>query len=306
MSIAFIYPGQGAQFVGMGSDLYENSATFKQVFDSCSEASGIDLKAVCFKGQNQSLGETIQPAIFAHSVALTEVIKEAGIQPDCVGGLSLGEYAALCTGGVFSADTGCKLVNIRGKLMDEGVPTGVGGMASVIGLNVEIIEKLVEEKSTNVWVSNYISDGQTVIGGEKMAVEALVESLKEAGAKMVQTLNVAGPFHTEMLKDAAESFGEVLETVEIALPNHTVYSNVLGTPYGKESVQTLLVKQMYSPVKWNQCVKHMVANGVDTFIEIGPGNVLGKTIKRDYKALKRSVFSVQDSKSLEKALEALS
>lgn len=306
MSIAFIYPGQGAQFVGMGSDLYENSATFKQVFDSCSEASGIDLKAVCFKGQNQSLGETIQPAIFAHSVALTEVIKEAGIQPDCVGGLSLGEYAALCTGGVFSADTGCKLVNIRGKLMDEGVPTGAGGMASVIGLNVEIIEKLVEEKSTNVWVSNYISDGQTVIGGEKMAVEALVESLKEAGAKMVQTLNVAGPFHTEMLKDAAESFGEVLETVEIALPNHTVYSNVLGTPYGKESVQTLLVKQMYSPVKWNQCVKHMVANGVDTFIEIGPGNVLGKTIKRDYKALKRSVFSVQDSKSLEKALEALS
>lgn len=306
MSIAFIYPGQGAQFVGMGSDLYENSATFKQVFDSCSEASGIDLKAVCFKGQNQSLGETIQPAIFAHSVALTEVIKEAGIQPDCVGGLSLGEYAALCTGGVFSADTGCKLVNIRGKLMDEGVPTGVGGMASVIGLNVEIIEKLVEEKSTNVWVSNYISDGQTVIGGEKMAVEALVESLKKAGAKMVQTLNVAGPFHTEMLKDAAESFGEVLETVEIALPNHTVYSNVLGTPYGKESVQTLLVKQMYSPVKWNQCVKHMVANGVDTFIEIGPGNVLGKTIKRDYKALKRSVFSVQDSKSLEKALEALS
>jgi [acyl-carrier-protein] S-malonyltransferase len=305
MSIAFIYPGQGAQFVGMGRDLYENNGIFKQVFEACSEASGINLKAVCFNGENQTLGEYIQPAIFANSVALTAVIKDAGIYPDCVGGLSLGEYAALCAAGVFSPEVGSGLVSTRGKLMDEGVPSGSGGMASVIGLNIEAIQAVIKQQATNVWIANYISEGQTVIGGVKTEVESLADPLKEAGAKLVQILNVAGPFHTVMLKDASEAFDKVLDNVDISSPKTTVYSNVLGMPYADQAIKPLLVEQMISSVKWHQCVKHMVDNGVDTLVEIGPGNVLGKTIQRGYKSLKRNIFSVQDIKTLEKALETL-
>jgi len=260
---------------------------------------------VCFDGEKQELGEYVQPAIFAHSAALTTVIEARGISAKVYGGLSLGEYGALYGAGVLSLEDGCALVRQRGRLMDAAVPPGEGSMASVIGLSPEEVEAVVAQARLNAWAANYISEAQTVIGGEAADVDALIPIIEKAGAKMVQRLRVAGPFHTPMLKAASEAYKDVLEQISLKPATATVYSNVLGKPYGSESISELLVKQMISPVRWSSCVAHMVESGVDTFIEIGPGNVLGKVIKRSYPQHKSRVFSVQDEKSLEQLLEAI-
>lgn len=299
MKIAFLYPGQGAQYEGMAKDLYEHNDVFRATFDECSEASGLDLKKVCFEGENLDKGEYVQPAIFAHSISLTQVVKQMGFKPSVFAGLSLGEYAALAAAGIFSPGEGCALVRQRGKLMDEAVEPGKGGMVCVIGLEASRIKAIIKPYNKYVWIANYISDNQTVIGGQNAVLSEILEEFIKAGAKMARPLNVAGPFHTPMLSGAAASFMSHLSTVQFNMTQEAVYSNYFGRMYqSRDDKYDVLARQICSPVHWNDCVRDIMSSKLDLYIELGPGKVIGQELKRNYKEEKDKVFSVQDVESL--------
>ena len=299
--IAFIFPGQGAQACGMGQDFYEQTETGKRIFDKATELMGFSMPQLCFEENDRlDITEYTQAAMVTASIAMMRVLEENGIKPDVAAGLSLGEYCALAAAGVMSDEDA---VRQRGILMQEAVPVGEGAMAAILALDASAIEE-VTGAMEGVWIANYNCPGQIVISGEKAAVEDACEKLKAAGAKRAVMLNVSGPFHSGMLADAGERLGEVLSQVELHEPQIPYVANVTAQ-YVKSAaeVKELLTRQVSSSVRWQQSVEAMIADGVDTFIEIGPGKTLAgfmRKISRDVKTL-----NVEKLEDISKVAEAL-
>ena len=296
---AFIFPGQGAQYCGMGQDFYENSKTAKAVFDRATELLGFSMPELCFeKNDRLDITEYTQAAMVTVSVAMMKVMEEQGFRPDVAAGLSLGEYPALVAAGVMSADDAILTVRKRGILMQEAVPAGIGGMSAVLGMTAEQINEVVDTIE-NVQVADYNCPGQIVISGKKEAVEEASEKLKEAGARRVLPLNVSGPFHSYLLEDAGKKLGEYLENVTISEPVIPYVANVTAQYVTSAAdVKPLLKKQVSSSVRWQQSVETMLADGVDRFIEIGPGKTLSGFIKKIDKGA--AVLNIEKLEDLEK------
>ena len=294
--IAFIFPGQGAQYVGMGKDFYEQIPSARSVIDAASQATGLDIPALCFEENDRiHVTEYTQIAMLAVEAAMLRALEEKGVHSQVNGGLSLGEYGALIASGVMSEEDAFKVVRQRGILMQEEVPTG-GAMAAVLGTDAALIEEICEKTEGIVSIANYNCPGQIVITGEEDAVKRAGEALKEAGARRIVPLKVSGPFHSAMLKEAGEKLGEVLSEAKINEFEIPYVTNVTAQYVTEASeVTELLKKQVSSSVRWKQCVEKMIADGVDTFIEIGPGKTLTgflKKIDRSVKAL--NIEKVED------------
>ncbi|AIS52560.1 malonyl CoA-acyl carrier protein transacylase FabD [Thermoanaerobacter kivui] len=307
MKIAFIYPGQGAQYAGMGKDIYEKYEEAREIFEKADKALGFSISKLCFEGPEEELMKTenTQPAILTVCVALTKVLQNRGIKADVTGGLSLGEYASLVLSEALDFEDAVRLVKNRGKYMQEVVPQGVGTMAAILGLENEVVEEIcrVASEVGIVEPANYNCPGQLVISGEVKAVERAVELAKERGAKRAVVLAVSAPFHCSMLKKAGELLQKDLEKVEIKDLKITVISNVTADYAKKEEVKDLLVKQVSHPVLWEQSVKKMIEEGVDTFIEIGPGKTLTGFVKKIDKS--KAAYNFENEESLLKTLSAL-
>ena len=285
----FMFPGQGAQYIGMGKDFYDAVPESRRMFELASEASGLDVAALCFEeNENINITEYTQIAMLAAEVAMLKAVEERGIKPDVTAGLSLGEYGALAASGVMSEADVFKVVRKRGLYMQEAVPTG-GAMTAVLGLDADVIEKVCEETPGIVSIANYNCPGQIVITGEEAAVSKAAQALAQAGAKRCVPLKVSGPFHSKMLTGAGEKLGKVLADVEIGEIEVPYLANVTADYVtDKGQVKELLEKQVSSSVRWQQTIERMLADGVDTFIEIGPGKTLSgfmRKINRDVKTI---------------------
>lgn len=285
--IAFVFPGQGAQYVGMGKDFYEAFPACKEVFDIASEASGLDIAKLCFE-ENEQLHQTeyTQICMLAAEAAILRAVEAQGIASEVNAGLSLGEYGALVASGVMNLSDACRVVRKRGILMQEAVPSG-GAMAAVLAMDAAKIEEICEQTEGIVSIANYNCPGQIVITGEEAAVDKACEALKAAGAKRTVKLNVSGPFHSQMLAGAGEKLGEVLKDVELKAFTTPYVTNVTADYVtSTEGIKELLCRQVASSVRWQQSVERMIADGVDTFIEMGPGKTLSgfmRKISRDVK-----------------------
>lgn len=279
--VAFVFPGQGAQYVGMGKDFYEQIPVSRKVYTIASEVTGLDLPGFCFKENEQiDITEYTQIAMLATEAAMLAALQEKGVKADVAAGLSLGEYGAILTAGAMSLEDVFRVVRQRGILMQKAVPTG-GAMCAVLGMDGEKIAKICEETEGIVSVANYNCPGQIVITGEEGAVAAAAEKLKEAGARRCIPLKVSGPFHSEMLKGAGEKLVGVLADVELKEFSMPYVTNVTADYVTDISeIKELLGRQVYSSVRWQQSVERMIADGVDTFIEIGPGRTLTGFLKK--------------------------
>lgn len=296
-----MFPGQGAQYVGMGKDFYEQIPICREMFELAGKASGLDVVALCFEENEQiNITEYTQIAMLAAEVAMLKAVEEKGVKPDVTGGLSLGEYGALVASGVMSPEDVFRVVRKRGIYMQEAVPQG-GAMVAVLGLDTAVIEQICEETPGMVTIANYNCPGQIVITGEEGAAQAAVEKLTAAGAKRCVKLNVSGPFHSPLLVDAGKKLAAELEKVEIhdiAIPYIANVTADYVTDKGQ--VKSLLEKQVSSSVRWQQTVERMIADGVDTFIEIGPGKTLSgfmRKINRDMKVI--NIEKVEDLSKLD-------
>ncbi|ERM92414.1 ACP S-malonyltransferase [Caldanaerobacter subterraneus subsp. yonseiensis KB-1] len=307
MKIAFIYPGQGAQYAGMGKEIYEKYEEAKEIFERADEALGFNISKLCFEGPEEELMKTenTQPAILTVSVALTRVLQKRGVKPDVTAGLSLGEYSSLVLAEALDFEDAVRLVKMRGKYMQEVVPEGVGTMAAILGLPNEEVEEIcrIASEVGVVEPANYNCPGQLVVSGEVKAVERAVELAKERGAKKAVVLAVSAPFHCSMLKEAGELLAKELEKVEIKDLKVPVISNVTADYVQKDKVKELLIKQVSHPVLWEQSVRKMIEDGVDTFIEIGPGKTLSGFVKKIDRS--RTVLNFEDEESLMKTFSAL-
>lgn len=279
--VAFVFPGQGAQYVGMGKDFYEQIPVSRRVYTIASEVTGLNLPGLCFKENEQiDITEYTQIAMLATEAAMLAALQEKGVKADVAAGLSLGEYGAILTAGAMSLEDVFRVVRQRGILMQKAVPTG-GAMCAVLGMDGEKIAKICEETEGIVSVANYNCPGQIVITGEEGAVAAAAEKLKEAGARRCIPLKVSGPFHSEMLKGAGEKLAGVLVDVELKEFSMPYVTNVTADYVTDISeIKELLGRQVYSSVRWQQSVERMIADGVDTFIEIGPGRTLTGFLKK--------------------------
>lgn len=302
---AFIFPGQGAQYIGMGKDFYDKYEDSKEIYDKATQVLGLSLAELCFEENDKiNITEYTQIAMVTTCMAILVQVQKSGIRPDICAGLSLGEYPALMAGGVFQFEEGIKVVRQRGILMQEAVEPGAGAMAAVLGLDTSIIEKVCADTEGIVTIANYNCPGQVVISGQKKAVESAGEELMKNGAKRVIPLNVSGPFHSPMLKEAGEKLYEVLGGVEIKDPVIPYIANVNAELIQKkDDIRTLLAKQVYSSVKWQQSVEAMISAGVDTFIEIGPGKTLSAFIKKIDRSCK--VINVEKVEDLDKLQEVI-
>ena len=294
--VAFIYPGQGSQKAGMGKDFYEQCDMAKIVYDTANQVLDIDVKELCFT-ENELLDHTAytQAALVTTCLAMTNVLLEKGIRPDVTAGLSLGEYAAIAVAGGMDMADAIRLVRARGIYMEEAVPGGKGAMAAVLGMDVSKIEEILRDREA-VSIANYNCPGQIVITGMKEAVEEAVEALKEAGAKRCVMLNVSGPFHSDFLKEAGQKLEENLKEVNVTELQIPYVTNVTAEFVTEiEETKELLVKQVSSPVRWIQSVENMIEEGVDTFVEIGPGKTLAGFVKKINKNVKvLNVSTVED------------
>ncbi len=306
--IAFVFPGQGAQYLGMGKELYDNFEVAKKAFDDAGNALGYSMADLCFDSSDEKLRMTeyTQPSILAVSYAVAKVLEQKGIVPEAVAGLSLGEYSALTIAGGINFDDALKIVTKRGKFMQEAVPDGKGTMAAILGLENSKVELACEKASSKgiVQAVNYNCPGQLVIAGEVEAVESAVEFAKELGAKKAVMLSVSAPFHTSMLTGAGEKLKLELEKIQINELSIPLVNNVFAD-YSKNSQETfdVLVKQVFNPVRWDESIRRLIDDGFDTFIEVGPGKSLGKFIKKISKEV--LILNVENIESLEKTLGKL-
>ena len=297
--IAFIYPGQGAQKAGMGADFYENCPSARELFDQASDALGLDMKALCFEENDKlDLTEYTQAALVTTTLAMTRVVEEHGIHADMTAGLSLGEYSAIAAAGGMTEIDAIRLVRKRGILMQNTVPAGEGAMCAVMAMDAAKIEE-VTGPIDGATIANYNCPGQIVITGEKAGVEKAAEALKEAGAKRTVMLNVSGPFHSPMLKPAGEELMKELQEVslsELKIPYVTNVTTEIISDISR--TKELLKEQVSSPVRWMQSMEVMIADGVDTFIEIGPGRTLAGFMKKINKEVK--VYNIAALSDIEK------
>ena len=277
----FMFPGQGAQFVGMGKAMYDKYEKAREIFDIAGKATGLDIAALCFEENDKlNITEYTQIAMLTVEAAIYAVMEEKGLKCDYTAGLSLGEYGALIAAGVLSYEDAFKVVRQRGIFMQEAVPTG-GAMAAVLGMDAEVIEKVCKETEGYVSIANYNCPGQIVITGEEAAVGKASEALKEAGAKRVVPLNVSGPFHSKMLEPAGERLGKVIDETTINEVKVPYVSNVTAQLVTDTvNIRELLVKQISSSVRWQQTIELMIESGVDTFVEIGPGKTLSGFMRK--------------------------
>lgn len=288
----------------MGKDFYEAYPTAREVFDKASEWLSLDMKALCFEENDRlDLTEYTQAALVTTCLAIEKVVEEKGLCPDVTAGLSLGEYCAIEAAGGMTLKDAVTTVRKRGILMEQAVPAGQGGMAAVLGMEASKIEEVLAE-ITGVSIANYNCPGQIVITGVKAGVDAAAEKLKAAGAKRVLPLNVSGPFHSAMLEEAGKELAKVLEQVELA-PLKIPYVTNVTAKYVTDSGETkeLLARQISSAVRWQQSVEEMLVQGVDTFVEIGPGKTLAgflRKISRDV-----TVYNIQTVENAEKVISAL-
>ena len=306
--LAFIFPGQGAQSVGMGKDLYENFSVAKNFFDEADDALGYSIKKICFEGSEDDLKLTAntQPAILIVSVIISELLKSEGITPEVAGGHSLGEYSALVAADSIKFRDAVVLVHKRGQFMQEAVPVGEGSMAAIIGLDDETIINACQKASevAEVQAVNFNCPGQTVIAGKVKGVEAAVEILKSAGAKKSVILPVSAPFHSTLMKPAAIKLSAELDKIEIADAAFPIAANFTGTLENSAAdIKSNLVSQADNPVKWIDCVKSMQNFGAEIFIECGPGKTLSNFNKRIDKKIKS--FNVENIDTIKKTLDAL-
>lgn len=302
--IAFIFPGQGSQYVGMGKDFYDSYEEVRDLFKLANEVTGLNLEEICFT-ENEKLNQTeyTQIAMLLTEMSILKVVRKLGVTADMCAGLSLGEYGALAAADVLSDRDLLDLIRKRGIYMQNAYPTG-GGMCAILGLETELVEKACEETDGYVRIANYNCPGQLIITGEKAPVTNAAKKCSELGAKKTVELNVSGPFHSSLLKDAADKLAEELKNVSINNPGIPYVCNVDATEVtNNENIAKLLSDQVISPVKWEQSFRFMLDKGIDTFIEMGPGKTLSGFAKRIDRAAK--VISIQTVEDLEKLSEVL-
>lgn len=305
VKVAFLFSGQGAQYVGMGKDLYENCPAARSIFDTADNVLGYKLSELCFAGPKEDLDKTenTQPAILTVSVAASAALMERGIKPDVVAGLSLGEYSALVCGNVLPFTEAVCLVRKRGLFMQEAVPLGVGGMIAVLGMDTQKVEdacRAVRNEGGMVYVVNYNCPGQLVISGTMQALDAAKVLLAQTGGKRFIPLGVSGPFHTALLHPAAEKLAAEITKIELSEPQFPLIANVSGDYIRNAAeVADLLPKQVMSPVLWEKGIRRMLDDGFDTFIEIGPGSALRGFMKKIAADREVKLLHVEDMASLE-------
>lgn len=302
--IAFVFPGQGSQKVGMAKDAYESVPAAAEIFRTADKALGFSLSSLIFEGPETELKQTsnTQPALLTASIALLEAFKEKGIEADYTAGHSLGEYSALVAAGVLSFHDAVQIVRARGQYMEEAVPGGEGAMAAVLGADREALGVLCREVSESghvVELANMNCPGQIVISGVQEGVAAVSERVKEAGGKRAIALEVSGPFHSSLMKGAAAKLDDKLSTVTFSPAKIPVAANVTARAAEDGEFQNLLTTQVYSPVLWEDSVTWLIEQGVDIFIEIGPGSVLTGLIKKTDKTVK--LYNVNSLETLEAA-----
>ncbi|MEE3676645.1 ACP S-malonyltransferase [Bacillus safensis] len=307
--IAFLFPGQGSQKIGMGKDLFEQEAVSKAVFEEADNTLGFDLSSMIFEGDAEELTLTYnaQPALLTTSIAILKKFEESGIKADYAAGHSLGEYTALVAAGALSFKDAVYAVRKRGELMNEAVPAGEGAMAAILGLDKAALVEVTKEVTESghlVELANLNCPGQIVISGTAKGVELASEKAKEKGAKRAIALEVSGPFHSALMKPAAEKFTDVLSKLDIADAKTPVISNVTADIVtSRDDIETKLIEQLYSPVRFEESVERLIDLGVTTFIEIGPGKVLSGLVKKVNRRL--TTISVSDQETVEAAIQTL-
>ena len=311
MKTAFLFPGQGAQFVGMGKDICEKYEEANKIYEQASKILEMDIKKMCFEGTEEELNKTqnTQIGIAVTSLAILEVLKSRGIRADASVGLSLGEYVALIYSGYISFEEGMKLLERRGFYMGNYLPEGNFEMAAVIGVDSSAIEKVCEkirEDGKFVVPANYNYSDQTVISGESEGIEKAIVELNNLNAKRVIKLKTSGPSHTEKLNKAKELFSRELENVHFSINENKVIKNIDGEFYCKnDSAKDILANHIVSPVRFDRAIKKMKTEKIDTYVEIGPGKALSGFVKKELKGEEIKVYAISDVKSLEEFLESV-
>ena len=307
MKIAFLFPGQGAQTVGMGKDFYEEYEVAKKIYKQAERETGIEVSKLSFEGPEEELNQTknTQICMVTMSLAILELLKEAGIKAEYSAGLSLGEYVALNYAGAINLKDTLKIIQKRGEYMQNLAPEGDWAMAAVLGLSDEAVEEVCKKVKTGFAVpANYNCPGQVAVSGDRAGIQELTELAKSAGAKRVIELKTSGPFHTEKLQKASEALRKELDNIQIGKLESIVVKNLDAKPYTeKDDIKEILAKHVMSPVRFSASIKYMLDNGVDTFVEIGPGKVLTSLVKKVSREVK--CINISNVDSLKEAIKEL-